>query len=138
MTAFVGLNLLAGLHKSNHEPTLLLREEKKGKPIYTATMLRNRFNDILKYQLFDIRATPAERRATDKLAVFSVFWTLFQSQLQRFSIPETDLCVDEKLVPLRRRRSFRRYISLNTAKYRRKMWWCCDAKTSYSLSGKIY
>ena len=43
MAAFIGLNLLAGLHKSNHGPISSLCSEKEGRPIYTATMSRNGF-----------------------------------------------------------------------------------------------
>ena len=49
MTIFIGLNLLAGLHKSNHEPISTLWSEKEGRPVYIATMSRNRFTDILRY-----------------------------------------------------------------------------------------
>ena len=53
MTAFIRLNLLAGLHKSNHEPISTLWSEKEGRPVYIATMSRNRFTDILRYLRFD-------------------------------------------------------------------------------------
>ena len=138
MTAFIGLNLLAGLHKSNHEPILSLWSEKEGRPVYIATMFRNRFTDILKYLRFDNRATRAERRATDKLAAFRDFWTLFQAQFQKYYIPGTDLCVDEQLVAFRGKYPFRQYIPSKPEKYGIKIWWCCDAETSYPLKGKIY
>ena len=78
---------MAGLHKCNHEPISLLWSEKEGRPVYIATMSRNRFTDILNYIRFDNRATRAERRATDKLAAFRDFWTLFQAQFQKYYIP---------------------------------------------------
>ena len=138
ITAFIGLNLLAGLHKSNHEPISTLWSEKEGRSVYIATMSRNRFTDILRYLRFDNRATREERRATDKLAAFRDFWTLFQAQLRKFYIPGTDLCVDEQLVAFRGRCSFRQYIPSKPAKYGIKIWWCCDAQTSYPLNGQVY
>ena len=138
MIAFIGLNLLAGLHKSNHEPISTLWSEKEGRPVYIATMSRNRFTDILRYLRFDNRATREERRATDKLATFRDFWTLFQAQLRKFYIPGTDLCVDEQLVAFRGRCPFRQYIPSKPAKYGIKIWWCCDAQTSYPLNGQVY
>ena len=101
-------------------------------------MSRNRFTDILRYLRFDNRATREERRATDKLAAFRDFWTLFQAQLRKFYIPGTDLCVDEQLVAFRGRCPFRQYIPSKPAKYGIKIWWCCDAQTSYPLNGQVY
>ena len=68
--AFIGLCLYAGLHKSNHEAVSLLWSENEGRPIFTATMSRNRFTSILKFLRFDNRATREERQADDKLAPF--------------------------------------------------------------------
>ena len=136
--AFVGLNILAGLHKSIREPISSLWSEKEGRPIYNATMSRSRFTEILKYLRFDNRATREERRAEDKLAAFRDFWTLFQAQLPKFYVPGTDLCVDEQLVAFRGRCPFRQYIPSKPAKYGMKIWWCCDADTTFPLKGEVY
>ena len=101
MKAFIGLCILAGIYKSNHESVASLWSEKEGRPIFSAAMSRTRFTTILKYLRFDNSATCAERQATDKLAPFRDFWIMFQAQLTKFYIPGTDLCVDEQLVPFR-------------------------------------
>ena len=44
--AFLGLCILAGAYKSNHEPVTTLWSEREGRPAFTATMSRNRFTDI--------------------------------------------------------------------------------------------
>ena len=136
--AFIGLCLLAGAHRSHHEPVRSLWSESEGQPIYTATMSRSRFTSILKYLRFDNRATRAERQAVDKLAAFRDFWSMFQAQLPKFYVPGTDLCVDEQLVSFRGRCGFRQYIPSKPAKYGIKIWWCCDAATSYPLTGQVY
>jgi len=76
--------------------------------------------------------------AADKLAPFRDIWTMFLAQLPKYYIPGTDLCVDEQLVAFRGRCGFRQYIPSKPAKYGLKIWWCCDAETSYSLAGEIY
>ena len=136
--AFVGLCLYAGLHKSNHETVSLLWSENEGRPMFTATMSRNRFTSILKFLRFDNRATRQERRVDDKLAPFRDFWNLFQAQLPKFYIPGPDLCVDEQLVAFRGRCGFRQYIPSKPAKYGIKMWWCCDSQSCYPLKGDVY
>ena len=138
MKAFIGLFLLAGAYKSNHEPVKSLWSSSEGRPVFTATMSRNRFTEIQKYLHFDNRATRAHRQATDKLAAFRDFWMLFQAQLPKYYIPGTDLCVDEQLAAFRGRCSFKQYIPSKPPKYGLKIWWCCDAQTSYPLKGDIY
>ena len=136
--AFVGLCVNAGLHKSNHESVSSLWSENEGRPMFTATMSRNRFTNILKFLRFDNRATRQERQADDKLAPCRDSWNLFQAQLPEFYIPGPDLCVDEQLVAFRGRCGFRQYIPSKPAKYGIKIWWCCDSQTCYPLKGDVY
>ena len=138
MKAFIGLFLLAGVYKSNHEPVKSPWSSSEGLPVFTAAMSRNIFTEIQKYLHFDNRATRAHRQATDKLAAFRDFWMLFQAQLPKYYIPGTDSCVDEQLVAFRGRCSFKQDIPSKPAKYGLKRWWCCDAQTSYPLKGDIY
>ena len=138
MKAFIGLCFLAGVYKSNHEPLASLWSEKEGRPIFSATMSRTRITTILQYLRFDNHTTRAERQATNKLAPFWDFWIMFQAQLPKFYIPGTDLCVDEQLVPFRDRVGFQQYIPSKPAKYGMKIWWYCDADTSYPLKGDVY
>ena len=87
---------------------------------------------------FDNHATRQERQVDDKLAPFRDFWILFQAQLPKFYIPGPDLCVDEQLVAFRGRCGFRQYIPSKPAKYRIKIWRCCDSQTCYPLKGDVY
>ena len=136
--AFIGLCLYAGLHKSNPEAVSLLWSENKGRPIFTATMSRNRFTSILKFLRFDNRATRQERQPDDKLAPFRDLWSLFQVQLPKFYIPCLDLCVDEQLVAFTGRCGFPQHIPSNLVQSRIKIWWGCDSQTCYPLNGEVY
>ena len=136
--AFIGLCILAGIQKSNFEPLSSLWSNVEGRPIFTATMSRNRFKDILSYMRFDNRETRSERKATDKVAAFSDVWQMFQVQLPKMYIPGPNLCVDEQLVAYRGRCPFRQYIPSKPSKYGLKIWWLCDSDTSYPLCGEIY
>jgi hypothetical protein len=138
MLAFLGLCVLAGAYKSNLEPVSTLWSEHEGRPAFITTMSRNRFTDILKYIRFDDNTTRESRIASDKLAPFRDVWSMFLAQLPKYYIPGTDLCVDEQSVAFRGRCGFRQYIPSKPAKYGLKIWWCCDAETSYPLAGQIY
>ena len=138
LKAFVGLLILAGVNHSAHESLEELWEAKTGRPIFRATMTLNRFKIILRFLRFDNKTTRPERRAQDKLAAIRDVWAMFISQLPKFYIPSTDLTVDEQLVPFRGRCPFRQYIKSKPAKYGIKIWWNCDAVSSYPLNGQVY
>ena len=101
-------------------------------------MSRNRFTYIMKYMRFDDKASRVDRQQTDKLATFRDIWTMFTQQLPKYYIPGSDLCVDEQLVAFRGKCGFRQYIPSKPAKYGLKIWWCCDASTTYPLTAQVY
>jgi Transposase IS4 len=138
IVAFIGLCILAGVYRANHEPQSSLWSEREGRPVFIATMSRTRFRDIMKYMRFDDKATRDERLNHDKLAALRDLWTMFTVQLPKFFVPGGDLCVDEQLVAYRGKCKFRQYIPSKPAKYGIKIWWCCDAVTSYPLTADIY
>ena len=133
--AFVGLIILADVYRSNHEPVSTLLSEREGKPVFTATMPRNRFSDIVRYLRFDDKASRVKQQQT---APFTDIWTMFTDQLPKYYILGSDLCVDEQLVAFRGKCGFRRYIPSKPAKYGLKIWWCRDANTSYPHTGQVY
>lgn len=136
--AFIGLCIQAGAFRSSHEPVFTLWSEREGRPVFTATMSRSRFTDMLKYIRFDDKLSRAERQQSDKLAAFRDMWTMFTEQLTEYYIPGNDLCVDEQLVAFRGRCGFRQYIPSKPSNYGLKIWWCCDANTSYPLTADVY
>lgn len=138
LMAFIGLLILAGVYHGNHEPLSELWSPKTGRPIFIATMSLKRFQAILRYLRFDNKNTRVERRATDKLAPIRDVWDMFVLQLRKFYIPGSDVTVDEQLVPFRGRCPFRQYIPSKPAKYGIKIWWACDATTSYPLNAAVY
>ena len=138
LKAFIGLLLVAGLHRAHMEPIRELWSPESGRPIFAATMPLNRFKSLLRFLRFDNKNTRAVRRATDKLAAFRDIWELFQDRLKLCYIPGPDMTVDEQLVPFRGRCPFRQYIPSKPAKYGIKIWWNCDAETSYPLKGEVY
>ena len=125
------------MKKSNLESLKELWSNRTGRPIFTATMSRTRFSQILKYLRFDNPETREERKADDKLAAFRDVWELFLVQLPIMYIPGTDLCVDEQLVAYRGHCGFRQYIPDKPAKYGIKIWWNCDGLMSYPLKGQV-
>jgi hypothetical protein len=138
LKAFIGLLILAGVSRAKLEPLCDLWSVERGRPIFAAVMRINRFKAILQYLRFDNKNTREIRRATDKLAAIRDVWQIFVAQLPKMITPGSDITVDEQLVPFRGKCPFRQYIPSKPAKYGIKIWWACDAQTSYPLMGDVY
>ena len=75
--AFIGLLILAGVQRSQNENLNELWSMSSGRPIFRATMSKNRMNSLLKFCRFDDASTRDTRMETDKLAPIREFWTMF-------------------------------------------------------------
>jgi hypothetical protein len=101
-------------------------------------MAFTQFKSVLRFMRFDNKVTRLEKRAIDKLAAIHDVWQLFVSQLCKFFIPGVDIMVNEQLVPFRDKCPFQQYIPSKPTKYGVKIWWACDANTSFPLNGSVY
>ncbi|XP_049308583.1 piggyBac transposable element-derived protein 3-like [Bactrocera dorsalis] len=101
-------------------------------------MSYRRFLTISRYIRFDDGRTRPFRLETDKAASMRDIWNFLNTNLQKNFRPYSDITVDEQLFPYRGRTKFTQYIPSKPAKYGTKVWWACDAKTHYPLSGNIY
>lgn len=139
--AFIGLLLIAGCFKANHEPILELWSTKNPafqRPIFRATMSRNRMKSLLRFLRFDDLATRPERRALDKLAPIREIHDLFASNCKKAYVPNPDVCIDEQLVPFRGRCPFRVYMKSKPDKYGIKIWTLCDSTNTYCWNLQVY
>lgn len=63
---------------------------------------------------------------------------MLNSNLQSCYVAGPAVTVDEQLYPYRGGIRFTQYIPSKPAKYGIKVWWVCDAKSSYPIKGIIY
>lgn len=141
INAFFGLLILAGSFKANHEPILELWSTKYPsfqRPIFCATMSRNRMKSLLRFIRFDDLATRPERREVDKLAAIRYIHDTFASNCKKSYTPNAGVCIDEQLVPFRGRCPFRVYIKSKPDKYGVKVWALCDSTNSYCWNLQVY
>lgn len=126
-----------GSHNSNSE-ILASLWQKNSFPLYRAAMSLKRFSDISRYIRFDQQASREKRCATDKAAPISEIFEMLNANLRQNYRPRENITVDEQLFPFRGRTKFTQYIPSKPAKYGIKLWWVCDAKSYYPLTGQIY
>ena len=136
--AFIGLLILGGVQRSKNEHLRELWSPANGRPIFRATMSKNRIDSLLRFCRFDDLLTREVRKKDDRLAPISELWTMLLAQLERCYIPGGSITVDEQLVTTRGRCKFRQYIPSKPGKYGIKIFWCCDSTTGYPLKGEVY
>lgn len=138
LQAYVGLLVLAGVHRSSKEATASLWNAESGRAIFRATMTLKMFHKISRVIRFDDKDTRKGRRARDKLAPIRDVWDTWVSLLPMMYNPGTNVTVDERLVPFGGRCPFKQYIPSKPGKYGIKIWAACDARSSYAWNMQIY
>ncbi|XP_041666997.1 piggyBac transposable element-derived protein 4-like [Cheilinus undulatus] len=138
MRAYLGLLLLAGVHRSRGEATCSLWGEDTGRPIFRATMSLKRFITLSRMIRFDDRLTRQAQKKPDKLAPIRDVWDQWVVRLPLAFNPGENICIDEQLVGFRGRCRFKQYIPSKPAKYGLKLWALCDVATSYAWGLQPY
>ncbi|CAK6968790.1 piggyBac transposable element-derived protein 4-like%2C partial [Scomber scombrus] len=138
LQAYMGLLILAGVHRSNNEATKSLWDAESGRPIFRSTMSLQQFHVLSRIIRFDDRATRPFRWRDDKLAAIRNVWDRWVERLPLMYNPGPEVTVDERLVPFRGRCPFKQYIPSKPGKYGIKIWAACDARRSYAWNMQVY
>jgi len=138
--AFLGLCIVSGFLKTRKEPvtTLWTAKAAYARPIFHATMARNRFFQILHVILFDDKTTTNRWRSTDELAPIRV---VFESIISRFPMvytPNKHITTDEQLVLFTGKCLFHMFIKSKQGKYGIKLWVADEAKNFYVCNMQVY
>ena len=132
--AYLGILLLAGVMRSNYVHSTALWKTSSH-PIFRATMSLQRFRSINRFIRFDDGRTREVRKEMDKSAAISDIFAMLNRNLQACYVAGLHVTVDEQLYPYRGGTGFTQYIPSKPAKYGIKVWWACDAVTSYPIKG---
>ena len=140
LNGFFGLLIATGVFHSSRESIVDLYsdDENRSKPIYKATMARDRFKALLKYLRFDDQATRIERKKSDKLAPIRDVFEEINNSFRQMYTPGTWVTVDEHLMRYRGKCSFKQYMPRKPDRYGLKVWVLADAKTFYPYNLEIY
>lgn len=135
--AYLAVLILAGVQRSRKENVEDLWKTTSN-PLFRASMSISRFRQINRFIRFDNMNTRAERMNESKVAPILDIWLLLNANLRKMYRPSANLTVDEQLFPYRGRTKFTMYMPNKPAKYGIKVWWVCDAETSYPITGQVY
>ena len=103
LDAFFGLCLLRGVLKGRDEPLTNFWDLEYGRPMFSETMGRSKFQSIIRYIRFDDKTSRQRRRQSDKFAAIRDLWNAVMDNCQKSYFPHSHVTVDEQLFPCRSR-----------------------------------
>lgn len=136
--AFIGLLYLRGVCGAKRLPLATLWSSQWGIRFFAETMSRNRFQEIMRFIRFDIKATRSERLLQDKFALISEVWNRFINNCVSNYRPGSNITVDEQLFPTKCRCKFIQYMASKPDKFGIKFWLAVDVESKYLLNGFPY
>ena len=138
--AAFGLLILAGLYHEELKGYSMAKmwDHKCICPFFVATMSLSRFQQFLQLVRFDDRTTSPRREANDCLAPIRQVWELFVGNLRNCYIPSQNITVGAQFLPFQGKCKFLIPKSSDISKQGIKIWWTCDASTTYPLNGQVY
>jgi hypothetical protein len=136
--AFIGLLYIRGACGAAKLEADNLWSKKWGIAIFSATMPRDRFREILKFLRFDDKTTRSERLRNDKFAAISWLFYRFIENSQSAHKPGVNVTVDEQLLPSKCRCPFTQYMSNKPDKFGLKFWLLCDTETQFVQNALPY
>jgi hypothetical protein len=134
LDAFIGLLFLKGAMNNKNFPYDLLWSTEYGCEQFKRAMSRDRFREIKKMIRFDERSTRSQRLSTDKFALMSYVLERFVDNFQKAYVPDSNLTVDEQLLPSKTRCPFLQYMSNKPDKFGIKFWILAEVETKYCLN----
>ncbi|XP_044181437.1 piggyBac transposable element-derived protein 4-like [Acropora millepora] len=129
ISAYLGLNLLMGIHRLPQLEMFWDSDEFIGVEGLKKTIPKQRFKTLGKYlHLVD----PGDEDANDVLCKVRSLVTLLEDKFADAYIPGKNVSVDEGLVKINGRLSFKKYVPMKPDKFGIKVWMladaiCCDA-----------
>lgn len=139
LRAFIGLLILAGVHRSNRQCLEdLWGSDGDGIEKFRLVMNLKRFKFIVRCLRFDDRVTREERRQTDKIAAVRQIFEKFVGNCQKYYSLGENVTIDEKLEGFRGRCNFRQYIPSKPNKYGIKIYALVDSQVFYLYNLEIY
>ena len=135
ISAFLGLNILMGIHDLPQIQMYWDSDEFIGVEGFKKTIPKQRFFTLSKYiHLVD----PATEDRADLLCKVRPLINRLEEKFSAAYVPGKNITVDEGLVKFNGRLSFKQYMPLKPDKFRIKVWLLADANTYYIPRFQVY
>ena len=135
---FLGLFIARGVIGGRALPILSMWNRLWGCALFSKTMPRHRFLEIMKYPPFDLKSERRRILEKDKFCLASSLWSPFIENCQKAFRPYANITVDEQLLHCKARCKFIQYMANKPDKFGIKFWMAVDVKTKYLFIGFKY
>ena len=135
---FIGLVVARGVIGGRNFPLKSLWGKSWGCQMFSQTMSRDRFVEIMRFLRFDLKTERRRNLLHDKFALASQLWNSFISNCQKAFIPQWNITVDEQLLPCKARCKFIQYMANKPDKFGLKFWLAVDVENKYLFNGFPY
>ena len=115
--AFLGLRIIRGEIKKRDEPLYSFGENSYGRKIFSEARLRNKFQLVLRYIRFDVKATQTQQIAPDKFEAVIKLWESVMLNCQKAFFPNSKVTIDEQFPPCCSRCPFTQYMPQKPEKF---------------------
>ena len=109
---FLGLIIARGVIGGRTLPIPSMRNKLWGCVLFSSTMPRHRFLEIMKYLRFDLKSERKRNIEKDKFCLASFLWNPFIENFQKSFRPNANITVDEQLLVRHRASLYNVYASL--------------------------
>ena len=131
---FFATTILMGLNQKNRRKDYWSTDRLITTPILGELFTRDRYLSILRYLYFADNNTEEE----GKLRKIQPIMEYLRHKFQGAIIPWENLCVDESLVSLEGRLSFKQYIPTKRRRFGVKLFMLCGCDTKFVLNFIVY
>ena len=114
-------------------PILSMWNRLWGCALFSKSMSRHRFLEIMKYLRFDLKSERRRNLEKDKFCLASSLWNLFIENCQKAFRPNYNITVDEQLLLCKARCKFTQYMANKPDKFGIKFWMAVDVETNYLM-----
>ena len=135
---FLRLTIARGVISGQTLLILTIWKTLWGCALFSKTMPRHRFLEIMKYLRLDLKSERRRNLEKNKFCFASSLWNPFVKNCQKAFRPNHDITVDEQLLPCEARCKFTQYIANKPDKFGIKFWMPVYVKTNYLFNGFLY
>ena len=140
MRAFIGINILMGIHSLPEQDLYWSEDKFLGVPAVQEVMSQNRFRKLSQYLHCNNNDTAAPRGTDDYNPLHKVQLTIDRLQ-ETFSAqyrPRRDLAIDEAMIAFQGRNFMKQYLPAKPTKWGFKSWTLAESKSGYVCDFSIY
>ena len=141
LRAFLGTNILIGIHKLPKMRDYWSVDEELGNTFIQKAMTRDRFLEILQNLHFVDnlqKLPPKEKESFDRAWKLRPFFDQLLKHFQEALLPESDQPMDEHMCKFKGKSLMRQYMKNKSIKWGFKFWFRCGSKSGYLYQFDMY